>query len=151
MATETDFLREAIKARGGSCDDLPDNLESTLNKKLIEACQSGGGGSGGGGDCTIYAFKINMGADEEGNFTAAYNGSTYADLAAAYEDGKVVYVIADFRPIGSPVVVQSPDVMIYWPDLDSVTPTFAFSLMVEGMQVAVNFEPDGNIRVHIND
>lgn len=49
MATETDYLREVIKAQGGSCDDLPDNLESTLYKKLIETCAAGGGGSGGGG------------------------------------------------------------------------------------------------------
>lgn len=49
MATETELMREAIKAQGGVCDDLPDNLQSTLLKKLIETCAAGGGGGGGGG------------------------------------------------------------------------------------------------------
>lgn len=46
--TETELLQDAIRASGGTCDDLPDTLPSTLLKKLIETCSSGGGGSGGG-------------------------------------------------------------------------------------------------------
>lgn len=48
MATETELLRATILALGGSCDDLPDNLESTLYKRLIEVCASSGGGGGSG-------------------------------------------------------------------------------------------------------
>lgn len=53
MATETELLREVINANGGACDDLPDNLKSTLYKKLINVCSAGGGGtSGSGGTCS---------------------------------------------------------------------------------------------------
>lgn len=36
--TETGYLRAAILTLGGVCDDLPDNLESTLYRRLIETC-----------------------------------------------------------------------------------------------------------------
>lgn len=44
--TETELLQDAIRANGGTCDDLPDTLPATLLKKLIESCGSGGGGGG---------------------------------------------------------------------------------------------------------
>lgn len=63
--TETEWLRAAILANGGVCDDLPDNLESTLYKRLIEVCASGGGsgGSGGGGVQTDWNQNDENAAD----------------------------------------------------------------------------------------
>lgn len=59
MATETELLREVIKVNGGACDDLPDNLKSTLLKKLLDVCSAGGGGSpsGSGGTCSWNDLK----------------------------------------------------------------------------------------------
>ena len=38
------LLRKVITAQGGSCDDLPDNLQSTLLERLAATCGGGGGG-----------------------------------------------------------------------------------------------------------
>lgn len=67
MATETELMREAIKAQGGVCDDLPDNLQSTLLKKLIETCAAGGGGGGGGGLPTGGEPHQQLVTDKDGN------------------------------------------------------------------------------------
>lgn len=64
MATETELMREAIKAQGGVCDNLPDNLQSTLLKKLIEACAAGGGGGGGGGTVSTKYKQPDWGYEE---------------------------------------------------------------------------------------
>lgn len=67
MATETELLRATILALGGACDDLPDNLESTLYKRLIEVCASSGGGGGGGGLPTGGEPYKQLVTDGEGN------------------------------------------------------------------------------------
>lgn len=66
MATETELIREAIKAQGGVCDNLPDNLKSTLLKKLIETCAAGGGGGGGGGNVSTKYKQPDWGIEEGG-------------------------------------------------------------------------------------
>ena len=48
MATNTEYLKTLITTAGGDASSLPDNLETTLYKALIEALTNGtGGGSGG--------------------------------------------------------------------------------------------------------
>lgn len=63
--TETGYLRAAIIANGGTCDDLPDNLESTLYKRLIEVCANGGGGSSEPVENTPSVVYISVDAFDE--------------------------------------------------------------------------------------
>ena len=51
MATNTEYLKTLITTAGGDASSLPDNLESTHYKALIEALANGTGGGGtSGGD-----------------------------------------------------------------------------------------------------
>ena len=51
MPTNTEYLKTLITTAGGDASSLPDNLESTHYKALIEALANGtGGGSSGGGE-----------------------------------------------------------------------------------------------------
>ena len=52
MATNTEYLKTLITTAGGDASSLPDNLESTHYKALIEALANGtgGGGTSGGGE-----------------------------------------------------------------------------------------------------
>ena len=47
MATTTELYREILNNLGVDCDNLPDNLTTTLLKAIAQNC--GGGGSAGGG------------------------------------------------------------------------------------------------------
>lgn len=79
--TETAFLRAAIIANGGTYDDLPDNLESTLYERLTEVCASGGGGGGG----------LPAGSDPYQQLVTDAEGKTVWDDRLAYETvGEVV-------------------------------------------------------------
>lgn len=48
MATNTEYLKTLITTAGGDASSLPDNLESTHYKALIEALANGTGGTSGG-------------------------------------------------------------------------------------------------------
>lgn len=123
MATETDYLREAIKAQGGSCDDLPDNLESTLYKKLIETCAEGGGGSGGGSGMHIVAIAGVVQSDDTG-WDCYYEKSSYEEVAEAVIAGKVV--ILQFKlPSGGANMIGTASTMV--------------AIQVEGQIFGLNF------------
>ena len=103
--TETDWLRAAILANGGTCDDLPDNLESTLYKRLIEVCASGGGGGGGGSsvqsdwaqtDSTAASYIRNkpFGDVPTGGDTIAWDGNTDGLVSV----GGIFYKVSDAVP-----------------------------------------------------
>ena len=54
MATNTEYLKTLITTAGGDASSLPDNLESTHYKALIEALANGtGGGGASGGELTL--------------------------------------------------------------------------------------------------
>ena len=100
MATETDFLRQAIIALGGSCDDLADNLESTLYKKLIELCASGGGGGSslptGGSPNQMLVTDSTGTAGWEDRICYAESGmmDIFPESAWTITDGEAVAMVA---------------------------------------------------------
>ena len=54
MPTNTEYLKTLITTAGGDASSLPDNLESTHYKALIEAMANGTGGGGtSGGEYTV--------------------------------------------------------------------------------------------------
>lgn len=62
MATKTEYLKTLITTAGGDASSLPDNLESTHYKALIEALANGtgGGGTSGGGDSWALISDITL-------------------------------------------------------------------------------------------
>ena len=66
MATTTELYREILNNLGVDCDNLPDNLTTTLLKAIAQNCGGGGsagGGSAGGGVATAI-FKNDEYADD---------------------------------------------------------------------------------------
>ena len=63
MATNTEYLKTLITTAGGDASSLPDNLESTHYKALIEALANGTGGGGENWELIANSDEVIEGAE----------------------------------------------------------------------------------------
>ena len=83
MATETELYRSILTNLGVDCENLPDNLTSTLLTAIAQNC--GGGGSSGGG-----RFDVNIMVNEDETLSV---DKTFEEMEAAFNSGAVLQMI----------------------------------------------------------
>ena len=134
--TETELLRATILALGGACDDLPDNLESTLYKRLIEVCASAGGGGGSGGGGTLVVRVNNVQLDENLNVVSGTASHSHTEVYSALASGRNVSYIIE----------------MVMPDYDAATyETRTVRMAIPDAVVIRSNDPNGTEYMHIGD
>jgi hypothetical protein len=110
--TKTELLRQIISACGGNCDELPDNLETTLLKHIAKHV-SGGTGGGGASSWNDLADKpFGEEVTEVHGDTLTWDGNTdglVCAMDAFYKVSDVVFTLDELR--GSVAVISDGQIV----------------------------------------
>lgn len=114
MNSKNEILKEILTKAGGNVDDLPDNLETTILRRIAES-MSGGGSSGGGTKLYIHELDFAMSGNDYNNYLSVkikYLAGTVTEFTKDninnFNKLKLETIVSSFMYNNNEVILTNP-------------------------------------------